>query len=489
MRQARVGNRMRKRGSQLIQKGSSFRSYLLISLVVCLLSRMFFFLAVQPWNERVEKRVILQADASGYHHLGVTLKEHHRLAFSEESSPEALRTPAYPFFIASIYTLFGNSPWIVILFQIPISLLSCWIFFLIVTKVSDVRSAFCASLLFALDPFLILYTNLLYSETLFILFSLLGSFFLLRGIAKSSEKKFLSFIFSAFLFGIAGLTRPVVMYLPFLIVILLICIYGRNFKKSILYAGIFTAVFFLTLTPWMLRNKRIYDTFSLSISKSLNFLVLQVVPIKMDLEDKPLQECQRLLMEEANARMVQKGLDPRDLNLFERSPYWEELGWEYIKKYPGLFVKNYVIGIALNLSGLGTYPLAETLGLVHHRETFDPRDYSDLTEMRDNWIDRKNGVQVFIGIIVGLFLILCYVSLAIGFRRAWKNLDRRSVLLVLGMILYFMLITGAAVHIRFKAPVIPYYLVFSGIGLNWLSALCVKCQKNDRKPAKSESSS
>jgi hypothetical protein len=184
-----------------------------------------------------------------------------------------------------------------------------------------------------------------------------------------------------------------------------------------------------------------------------------------------LQECQRLLLEEAYVRMNQDGFEPRLLNHFQRSEYWEDLAWEYIRKYPDLFLKNYLFGIALNLGGLGTHPLAITLGLVEHRETFDPRDYSDLTEMRNTWIDQKDGVQIFIGIVVGLFLVLCYTSSGFGIYHAWKNYDRRSVILMLGMLLYFILITGAAVHIRFKTPMIPYYLVFSGIGMNWIADL------------------
>ena len=142
--------------------------YVVIVLTVCIGVRLIFFGLVQPWNPQVEEQVILVDDAKGYHQLATTLIEDHRFALSGTDPPNAKRTPGYPLFIASAYSLFGPRPWTVLLVQILVDTLSCLLLLLTLARLFGQRVALISSFFYALNPPLILFSSRLLSEVLFV---------------------------------------------------------------------------------------------------------------------------------------------------------------------------------------------------------------------------------------------------------------------------------------------------------------------------------
>src|SRR5262245_13208962 len=83
---------------------------LFISALLC---RLFYIAAL--WHVLP----IWNTDAQGYHYLALNLLQRGVFSMYAEApfQPDALRTPGYPLFIASIYALFGVAPRAVIVAQ------------------------------------------------------------------------------------------------------------------------------------------------------------------------------------------------------------------------------------------------------------------------------------------------------------------------------------------------------------------------------------
>jgi 4-amino-4-deoxy-L-arabinose transferase-like glycosyltransferase len=121
----------------------------------------------------MENNVVLLYDAMGYQKLAISILQYFHI------KTEVLRTPIYPAFIAGIYALFGIKPYMVLFFQIILSTLTAYFFYRIVTLLSNQKIAYFALFIFAIEPTLILYTSFLYSEILFMFFTILSLWLLI----------------------------------------------------------------------------------------------------------------------------------------------------------------------------------------------------------------------------------------------------------------------------------------------------------------------
>ena len=115
-------------------------------LALALLLRLVFFFIYQPWDAEVEKTLVLNGDAVQYHYLGIAILK--TFGFADN----VFRTPVYPAFIALIYAVFGIHPYIVLLFQIFLSVVSIYVVFKIVELSFNRKVGLVAGFIMALDP-------------------------------------------------------------------------------------------------------------------------------------------------------------------------------------------------------------------------------------------------------------------------------------------------------------------------------------------------
>lgn len=142
--------------------------------LAALFFRVVFFLIVQPWDPEVERQVVFQVDAFEYHKIAMDIVCRHQFTLSFEAFPDGVRTPVYPFYVATVYALFGAKPFLPILFQLFLDSLACVLLFLICRKFLSQRASLFAAALYAVDPYCIYYANTLLSESLLILALLAG---------------------------------------------------------------------------------------------------------------------------------------------------------------------------------------------------------------------------------------------------------------------------------------------------------------------------
>ncbi|MDD5431648.1 MAG: glycosyltransferase family 39 protein [Candidatus Omnitrophica bacterium] len=171
--------------------------------------------------------------------------------------------PLYSFFLAFSYFFFGYN---ILSFIIPQILLasfnSALVFILTFRIFRNEKVSFIAALMYALNPYFVLNSVLLLSETLYS-FLLLCVFIICSKIAfpPSQKNNFLSGIF----LGLTALCRTVVLvFIPF-VFIWLISVLRKRAKAIIISSSVIFLAFLLVYGSWLVRNYFTYGRFASSI--------------------------------------------------------------------------------------------------------------------------------------------------------------------------------------------------------------------------------
>ena len=378
-----------------------------ILIIICITVRLFLFFLISPWNENVINNNILQpkSDEICYNNLAISILHGN---FSLYGRSEALRTPLYPAFISLFYLLFGKIIWIVLLAQIFVDTITCLFLFLSIKNLISSPIGFYSAFIFALNPFLIMRSVTLMSDTLFIFFCVLFYYFLVKVFLLKSTKYI---ILSAIFLGIATLVRPITIYLPLLVILFFLIVNRKKFNNAIKMALLFGLFFLLSISPWIIRNYIVFNEIFFSTSGSYNLLMLYVVPMEVERRKLPTTVVENLLKAEVDSSLIAKGLDPTKLNNFQKDKYFKEIAINYIKKTPFTLLKYDLLGITHTIIGLGTREFATLLNIRTPKKIFNinsvsaKRDYLPLMffKLADHYLgnyDNRIGdnAQFFAGV-------------------------------------------------------------------------------------------
>ncbi len=148
----------------------------LVLVGVSLLCKLTFILPAMHDSSKP----LLSSDAREYNRLAINVIENH--IFSADSIPpyqhEHSRPPLYPLFIATLYSIFGKYPILIVLAQLIIGASTVILLFLLALRITaSEKLSFIASLLFASSPDASFFSAQLFSETLFSFLLLLALLF------------------------------------------------------------------------------------------------------------------------------------------------------------------------------------------------------------------------------------------------------------------------------------------------------------------------
>ncbi len=439
----------------------------MIVVLVCILVRLVFFMTVRPWEPEAESSILLQNDQLGYHQLATTIINHHRYANSDTATLNTKRTPLYPLFISVNYWLFGERPWVIVLSNILINSLTCLLLLIIISRIFEYPIAITASLIFALDPNNIMFSNLLYSEILFVFLLVVGLYLFCTALWSSSPVKTTwSYILCAISFGLATLVRPISLYLPIIIITFFLVWYRHHIVKGIKYSAVFILFFLLTISPWLLRNYNLYGSFSLSSVDSEVLLLYNVAYIEMTKRNQDIGTVRDALKTEAEEMMIADGLSSVTANRFQQAKYWNQLVIEYIKADPVGYGKHYCLGIFSILSNLGTSMFSKMLRCPSAK--IDMRSYNNIYDLMKDFFRRKGVVHLLIAGVIVMFLTISYLSFVIGLKTAWSGHHKGILIFCLLLTVYFLLIGALTAYARFRLPPTPFALPFIGAGFHLL---------------------
>lgn len=216
------------------------------------------------WDERL-------GDAFHYNRLAENILAGKGYLYGSQSElfPKTVRSqrlPLYAFFVAGVYFVSGHSMVAVRVVQAVLGTLTCIFIYFIAKKILNQSVAFCAMIFSAVYPIYIFYTGQLLTESLYLF---LGTLLLLCLLSGLDHRREIFWLYAGFLGGLALLCRATILaFLPFM--------FGAIFWLNRRYRplrslGLTLFGIFLVVTPWMVRNYIIHDSWVLSTQAGLDF--------------------------------------------------------------------------------------------------------------------------------------------------------------------------------------------------------------------------
>jgi hypothetical protein len=177
------------------------------------------------------------------------------------------RPPAYPYFLAAVFAIFGKNKSTVLVVQALLGSVACFLFCLSVMRIGGIIRGAWAGLLFAFLPAFLIFLNQILAESLYI-FLIITFLFSLICLDKVP---IIQWILTGILLGLIALTRReglffgVVIVAPYVFQVMK----TKQFHRAVL--GLFSLL--LVVMPWLIRNYEIFGVPLLSTSTGVNFLV------------------------------------------------------------------------------------------------------------------------------------------------------------------------------------------------------------------------
>lgn len=265
--------------------------YTVLILIVALYIRLRFIIYT-PFEFKIDAW-------SMYHYaLNVVRGEYYVHSFGEHWARYAYWPPLYILFTGFIYRFFGTAQdfLVIRIVQAGFSTASCLICYGIANEAIESYSGFhkeaglAAGLLMALNPRMVVYTNHLYVETIFITIYLALVYFALMYFKcelpckLSKHKDYISIkylLLYSLLLGTGNLTRPVLLLLPGVMVVFTLLYTAakkldirRALKIIALDGALMLIVMLAVLSPWIIRNYVVTGRFILiDTNGPINFYI------------------------------------------------------------------------------------------------------------------------------------------------------------------------------------------------------------------------
>ena len=423
-------------------------------LILALGLRLGAFLSFQPWDENIVSGKLLLTDGASYQNMALGMLEGY-------DNGETFWAPGFPAFLAAVYSIIGVKPWVILFLNCFISTFSIFVLYLIGEKLFTEKIALFSALLLAIEPHQIVYTQTFFSENIFIPLILLFFLFFIKYLA---EHKRLLLVVAAVFLGLSMYFRPAANFLFIPVIISLYIFLKETWIEKTKSALLFLCFLLITLSPWLIRNYKLYDHFGLSTNGGYNLLYVFVGSIYNNQYQMHPDSTQKMLQDKVKDAGGSEINNPFILDKTEKS-----VAFELIQQEPAKFIQNYLSGCANIYTSLSSYQISSILGLegsyVLGKHFYGVSQLSQIDYFLN---ERKIGTIIASGSVMS-FLIISYFLTIAGLWRLNKDGRNMEMFMLFGMIIYFTLVVGTlGSSARFKLPITPFYLVLSARGINYL---------------------
>ncbi|MGB7062374.1 MAG: tetratricopeptide repeat protein [Candidatus Zixiibacteriota bacterium] len=360
------------------------------------------------------------------------------------------RAPFYAYFLAIVYKIFGHDYIIPRLIQHLVGSFSCVLVYFLARKLFNRKVAVVSGFIAATYGMLLYFEGELLLDSFLVFFDLLLILFLLR--AKENPKFFRWFACGAIL-GLSAITRPnILVFVPFVwLWIFLAFRRKKTFKTVLTYSASFLLGSILVISPVTLRNIIAgKDTVLIASQGGINFYIgnnknadgVSAIFYKEDWQYRDFQQMAE--------RETGQSLKPSEI-----SNYYYRKGVDFYLEDPsaafGLLAKKF-------------YLFWSRFEISNNQNIYFFRQYSSLIRILPLgfWLIGPLG-------LTGMILSMRAVNRSKK-TRSGKTADRRKRILlpVLFILCYMATVVAFFVPARFRLPVIPLLLIFSGFSLVWL---------------------
>jgi 4-amino-4-deoxy-L-arabinose transferase-like glycosyltransferase len=361
---------------------------------------------------------VLFGDIGTYRGYGMAILKHGVMYNS------AYQAPGYTYFLALIFKLFGQSMPMVYFAQSLIGTFNTGLIYCIAKKAFGERIGKHSALFSLLYWPLTLYSGILLSETLFMLFLLLGFYMFL--IALDNEKvKY--FVLSSFFFSLAALTRSIVLLFVFLVPLVYAVMYRRKIGKWFRNSLVFIIVFCIMITPWTIRNYIKYKAF---------------IPVD-NLGGVNLYIGNNERSDGTFVTLLNNKIYHSSDNDYVKNEKLEKAAIHYILNHPGRFVQ-------LTAIRMGLFVFMDFLKY----------DWVLVSYLQVNILFSYAYIAWIVFMVASD--IVFYLLGIIGLKKLFRQ---KAGLLILGMIFYFFSLTSLFyVQFRYRLPIMPFLAIAAAFG-------------------------
>ena len=469
-----------------------FKEGYIYVLGLCLGLRLAAMLAIAPWLPEA-KQMYFGSHDQGYHRLAINLMHgkgyiweakdvaaleptpsREILEWKRPGEPETLWPPGYPTFLAVIYTLFGVSVTAVLIAQALLATIGCWFLIHATESLSNKRAGLLAGGLYATEPTLILLTNSIRSEAVFIPLLCIAIFFLSRLLTATNERnRLITLVGLGITMGIATWIRVNAILILCVLIFMLLVIYQKDTRcllRSASWVALVGVVYLTTLTPWYWRNYRLFGEWAFSISASYNLL-----------EVYKYRDGEEAILHKAYLKAVAAGEDPQRLTPFQRARYWRQTALDELRTNFGSSGRLYLKRLAFIM----TNPSLGEWGKVLRIKSLYSTHSTDLSTKFQSLVRRvreSGAVCIAMLAYVILYLTIFYSSVVICLV-CWRIAFSQKVVRRLAVIMFFassmtLLTSINNIGSRMRSPAIVLLTPVVALGLTNL--LMYKQQGADR---------
>jgi 4-amino-4-deoxy-L-arabinose transferase-like glycosyltransferase len=191
-------------------------------------------------------------DSRVYHKLALNIIA--GFGFGGPIKPYVYRPPLYSGLLALVYTAFGPHTVAAIILQAVLSAATCYFVYRIALTLWGRRVAMVAAGLWAICPDIIIFSNLVLTETLYMFLAAVVLWLLVR-----FRDNWWGIISAGAFLGLLSLTRGAALAFVPLVIVWMLFVRRMDYKKVLAFSAVFLAV----ITPWLIRNYRITGEFQL----------------------------------------------------------------------------------------------------------------------------------------------------------------------------------------------------------------------------------
>lgn len=428
-------------------------------------------------------------DAEGYHLIARNLLAGHGFAMTWDSPfcPTTVRTPLYPLFLAGVYRAWGFDPARAVLAQVLLEVVTTALVIRLGREIGSRRVGTLAGLLYALNGTTQRYTGALFAETL--LLPALAAALCISVRAIRSPKRTHTAA-AGVLWGIALLVKPNLQYLALIAGFLITCaplLHVSRFTFYVSRALLFTLSLLLITFPWLIRNRRALDRWTLSTAFEENVARVSAVATLTEVRDLRVEPWTRSwealygeLVDEAAERYA---WDARALDVSvcaarrQRHREVAAVAREVVQAHPLQAVTAHLRGVGRSLLDPGHrtwYPALTgrrwaAMGVVANvwqRMGESLRIGAVGDALRAFWLERivrppLGAALLWWGLLAGRIAVW-----GLGLR-GWRRLLRKQrglAHLLAAAVIYVVLLPGPIAYDRFYLPAVPVVVILVAIG-------------------------
>jgi 4-amino-4-deoxy-L-arabinose transferase-like glycosyltransferase len=415
----------------------------LITMVIVILLRLL--LVIPAFQQPVK---FTEVDSFQYIDLaqGMRISGEYK---SETEGMDLLRSPGYPLFLLLGLVLGNGALNYIPLMQMLLVFFTAAFLYCTGLELGSRKAGFVAALLYLINPNAAFWSLMLLTETL-AAFCLALSVWSAVKYWQASQKGWL--LLSGLALSAGAITRPIVLPLAVLVVILLVWLEWRgsfSVKKSLATLTVVVVGVFALVLPWQMRNASLHGQFTLSEVGDSTFQNWMVAKTMAQVEDMTRAEA---------VAIIATAPDPMTFSL------------QYILDHPGAFAKEQVRGVARTLLGAEYATWGEKIG----------NEIISNAGMLSALLDRRSPVEFlesFSGQLkspwfwAGLYALgydfllygLCVVSVWRIFRGNRKGNAFNLLVLLIVMLAYLLFVPLGAGESRFRAPADPLLGLLAGM--------------------------